>query len=349
MTYKELYSEGESALETAGVPDAGLDARLLLEQVCGTCRNDLLAHGDRMVEAGQQEAYRELIAKRSERIPLQHLTGTQNFIGLDFMVNADVLIPRQDTEILAEEVLKNLHDGMRVLDMCTGSGCILISLLYYTNNCEGVGADISEEALTVARRNAGRLLGRKAAGMCSGIGGYRDSGESGLAASTEFTDRTEGLQDMKESLQGRTEGLQGMTEGLQGMKDSLQDMKDGLGGISFVRSDLFEQVAGRFDIIVSNPPYIRSDVIPGLMPEVREHEPWQALDGGADGLLFYRRILEESRGHLFGGGMLFFEIGYDQGEEVSRLMEQAGFLEINVVKDYGGLDRVVYGTLRHGM
>lgn len=328
MTYKELFSEAENALEAAGVPDAGLDARLLLEQVCGTCRNDLLVHGDRVVEAGQQEAYRELVAKRSERIPLQHLTGIQNFMGLDFMVNADVLIPRQDTEILAEEVLKNLHDGMRVLDMCTGSGCILISLLHYSNNCEGVGADISEEALTVARRNAGRLLGGKAAGMGSGIEGYGDSGESGLAAGTEHTDRTEGLQGMKEGLQG---------------------VKDGFGGISFVRSDLFEQVAGRFDIIVSNPPYICSGVIPGLMPEVREHEPRQALDGGADGLLFYRRILEESRGHLFGGGMLFLEIGYDQGEEVSRLMEQAGFLEINVVKDYGGLDRVVYGTLRHGM
>ncbi len=324
MTYKELFSKGEKALEAAGVPDAGLDARLLLEHICGTCRNDLLAHGDRMVEAGKQEAYKELIAKRSERIPLQHLTGTQNFMGLDFTVNADVLIPRQDTEILVEEVLKNLHDGMRVLDLCTGSGCILISLLHYSNNCEGVGADISEEALAVARRNAGRLLGGKAAGMGSCGDSYGSRGDFCRTEDISGTEHTD------------------WTEGLQGMKD-------GLGGISFVCGDLFERVAGRFDIIVSNPPYIRKGVIPGLMPEVREHEPRQALDGGADGLLFYRRILEESREHLLGGGMLFFEIGYDQGEEVSRLMEQAGFLEINVVKDYGGLDRVVYGTLRHGI
>ncbi len=265
----------------AAIQEAETDARLLLEFVCGTDRNTLLAHGDSELTGEQESAYRELLKKRSRHIPLQYLTGVQDFMGLEFAVNEHVLIPRQDTEILAEEALKNLHDGMQVLDLCTGSGCILISLLNYSNNCEGVGADISEEALRTAALNAGRLLGGRA-------------------------------------------------------------------NITFVQSDLFENVRGMFDMIVSNPPYIKSEAIGTLMPEVRDYEPRQALDGGEDGLLFYRRILRESSRYLRKGGMLLFEIGYDQGEEVSGLMEQAGFLEVRVVRDYGGLDRVVCGTLAHG-
>lgn len=326
MTYRELFRQGKGVLEEAGVPEAELNARLLLEQVCGTSRSDLLAHGDRAVAAGRQKAYEELIDKRRRRIPLQHLTGTQNFMGLDFLVNENVLIPRQDTEILAEEALKNLHDGMRVLDMCTGSGCILISLLHYSNNCEGVGADISEEALTVARENGARLLGDRfcVTGSAEAAGQGPD-GESG----------------------GEQEDGGKRDAGAAEEASAAQIAGDGLGGFSFVCGDLFEGIQGKFDIIVSNPPYIPSGDIPALMPEVQEHEPLQALDGGGDGLLFYRRILEECGGYLFRGGMLFFEIGHDQGQEVSRLMEQAGFVEVNVVKDYGGLDRVVYGTLGH--
>lgn len=274
MTYRELYGKGCAALEAAGVEEAALDARLLIEYVCDTTRNDLLVHGERLIEREQEEKYRQLIAKRASRIPLQHLTGNQDFMGLTFRVNEHVLIPRQDTEILVEEVLKELHDGMRILDMCTGSGCILISLLHYSNDCKGVGADISEDALAVARENAERLL---------------------------------------------------------------------YGGAVFVRSDLFENVTGKYDFIVSNPPYIRSDVIPTLMPEVKDHEPVQALDGAEDGLYFYRRIVSEGRAYLVRGGKLYFEIGHDQAEAVSELMRDAGFLEITVVKDYAGLDRVVYG------
>lgn len=274
MTYRELYGKGCAALEAAGVEEAALDARLLIEYVCDTTRNDLLVHGERLIEREQEEKYRQLIAKRASRIPLQHLTGNQDFMGLTFRVNEHVLIPRQDTEILVEEVLKELHDGMRILDMCTGSGCILISLLHYSNDCKGVGADISEDALAVARENAERLL---------------------------------------------------------------------YGGAVFVRSDLFENVEGKYDFIVSNPPYIRSDVIPTLMPEVKDHEPVQALDGAEDGLYFYRRIVSEGRAYLVRGGKLYFEIGHDQAEAVSELMRDAGFLEITVVKDYAGLDRVVYG------
>lgn len=292
MTYKEACEKGSAILEKAGVPEAVLDARLLLEHVSGTDRNFLLAHGDSVVEPEKQTQFFTLVEKRSGRIPLQQLTGVQYFMGLEFQLDENVLIPRQDTEILVEEVLRYLHDGMRVLDMCTGSGCILISLLRYTNNCRGLGVDISPKALKVAQENAMRLLGEA-------DGSEADSMELKLT------------------------------------KDR----------VCFVESDLFEKVEGTFDVIVSNPPYIPSGEIGELMPEVRDHEPRIALDGSEDGLCFYRRIIGDCKAHLAGGGMLFFEIGYDQGEAVSKLMEQAGFLEVQVVKDYSGLDRVVSGTL----
>lgn len=276
MNYKACYEEGRKALAEAQIEEAGLDARLLLEAVCHTSRNDLLVHGDREVNEEQIACYRGLIGKRAQRIPLQHLTGVQEFMGLTFQVGPEVLIPRQDTEILVEEVMRNLHDGMRILDMCTGSGCILISLLHYSNDCVGTGVDISGEALAVASENSRQILGAERK-------------------------------------------------------------------VTFIQSDLFTEVEGIFDVIVSNPPYIRTDVIETLMPEVKDHEPVSALDGKEDGLFFYRKIIEESKKHLQLGGMLFFEIGYDQAKEVSNLMAQAGYKEIEVVKDYAGLDRVVYG------
>lgn len=288
MTYREVYEAGKGALAAAGIEEAALDARLLLEFVCGTDRNTLLVHDDREVTSEEENTYRELAAKRAEHIPLQHLTGTQDFMGLEFAVNEHVLIPRQDTEILVEEALHELHDGMRVLDMCTGSGCILISLLHFTNDCSGVGVDISREALQVAKQNAAKLL------------------------------------------DGRSCVREDFSEGFPA---------------EFVQSNLFEAVEGKFDMLVSNPPYICTDVIETLMPEVKDHEPRQALDGTADGLYFYKRIVEESSSYLKRGGMLFFEIGYDQGEAVKTLMEQAGYLEVRVIKDYAGLDRVVCGTL----
>ena len=297
MTYEGLYRWGREELLSAEITEAQLDARLLLESVCGTGRNDLLVHGDREVDSEKQNAYERLIAGRKARIPLQQLTGVQEFMGLEFLVDEHVLIPRQDTEILVEEVLKNLYDGMRILDLCTGSGCILISLLHYSNDCEGVGTDISAEALDVARQNAQKLLGIQA----------------GAGDALTF----HGTEESAENRDGR---------------------------ISFIQGDLFEKVEGKFDIIVSNPPYICRNVIETLMPEVREHEPLLALDGGEDGISFYRRIMEECGSYLCGGGMLFLEIGYDQAADVRKLMEDAGFLEVSVVKDYGGQDRVVYGT-----
>ncbi len=282
MKYRECYDLGRNSLREAGIEEADLDARLLLEFLCHTSRNDLLVHGDREVSEEKVQEYRIMIGKRQSRIPLQHITGVQEFMGLEFLVNENVLIPRQDTEILVEEVLKHLTDGSRVLDMCTGSGCILLSLLRYSNGCEGVGADLSEAALAVAAVNAEKL----------GIG---------FAA-----------EEAKPQLR-------------------------------LVHSDLFEQISGKFDVIVSNPPYIASSVIPTLMEEVRLHEPLMALDGTEDGLYFYRRITEQAPEYLMRGGSLFFEIGYDQGEAVSALMMEAGFHEVKVIRDYAGLNRVVSG------
>ena len=279
MTYRECYEQGCRTLQAAGIEEAILDARLLLEAVCGTDRNDLLVHGEQPVMPQAEEKYLNWIRQRAEHIPLQQLTGEQGFMGLTFNVNEHVLIPRQDTEILVEEVLKELHDGMRVLDMCTGSGCILLSLLHYSNDCEGLGVDLSAEALEVAGRNVLKVLTPEKAEHAH-----------------------------------------------------------------FLQSDLFEKVEGKFEIIVSNPPYIASAEVEKLMPEVRDHEPRMALDGTEDGLYFYRRIIEEAGKHLVSSGMLFFEIGYDQGQAVSELMRTEGYCEVQVVQDYAGLDRVVLGT-----
>ena len=274
MNYRKLYETGKDRLEKAGIQEAALDARLLLEEVCRTDRNTLLVHGDRAVTEEEETQFRIFIERRSTHEPLQQITGWQEFMGLRFSVTEDVLVPRQDTETLVEEVMRYLSDGMEILDVCTGSGCILLSLLRYSNGCRGVGCDISEKALAVAGQNAKEL---------------------GISA-------------------------------------------------QFIQSDLFESIEGRFEYIVSNPPYIRKDMIPTLMEEVRDHEPLIALDGGEDGLDFYRKITREATEHLYSGGMLFFEIGYDQGEAVKLLMEEEGYEEVTVSQDLAGLDRVVYGT-----
>lgn len=273
MRYVEVYEEGRQALTSADIAEAKLDARLLLEDVCGTNRNTLLAHPEYEVPEELYQRYRDVIHRRKKHVPLQYITGVQDFMGLNFKVSEKVLIPRQDTEILVEEVMKHLHDGMSVLDMCTGSGCILLSLLHYSNDCAGTGADISNEALKIAQENA-------------------------------------------EALQLKPVWLQ---------------------------SNLFGQIEGSFDVIVSNPPYIESAVMETLMPEVRDNEPWIALDGGADGLYFYNKIIEESKQFLNGGGHLFFEIGCNQAEAVSKKMILEGYRDVTVKKDFSGLDRVVYG------
>lgn len=250
MTYKEMYEKGRTALEQAGIEEAVLDARLLLEYVCGTDRNYLFAHGDEPVSDSWKANYVNYIDKRAGHIPLQHITGRQEFMGLSFFVSDKVLIPRQDTELLVEEVMLHLHDGMSILDVCTGSGCILLSLLHYSNNCKGIGTDISKEALLVAKQN-GRNLQLEAEFL-----------ESDLFSVFE---------------QGKAVGK-----------------------------------SEKFDIIVSNPPYIETEVVQTLAKEVKDHEPVLALDGGKDGLDFYRKIAKEAGTYLNRGGMLFLEIGYNQ-------------------------------------
>ncbi len=275
MEYAALYRMGEDKLRYAGIEEASLDARLLLEEVCGTDRNTLLVHGDKEVTEERRECYVNYITQRCRHIPLQHILGYQEFMGLRFAVSPAVLIPRQDTETLVEEVMRFLHDGMHILDMCTGSGCILLSLLKYSNDCVGVGCDLSADALKVAVENAAAL---------------------GIEA-------------------------------------------------EFLQSNLFEEIKGRFEVIVSNPPYIKSGAIKELMEEVREHDPMMALDGGEDGLFFYRKIVASAGDYLYPGGMLFFEIGCDQADEVSGLMQDAGYKDITVCKDLAGLNRVVYGRI----
>lgn len=281
MTYRQLHTYGAGVLEKAGIDEAGLDAAILLEYICNTDRNTLLAHGEMEISEDTEQLYKNVIEKRSARIPLQHITGEQEFMGLRFKINGSTLIPRQDTEFVTEEAMKSLKDGMRLLDICTGSGCILLSLLKYSNECEGIGLDISKEALELARENAG-LLGIKNAAFY----------ESDLY-------------------------------------DALETM------------DSENQSYRRFDMIISNPPYIESGEIPKLMPEVRDYEPVSALDGGEDGLYFYRKIVEKADRYLKRGGQIFFETGYNQGMAVKSILEKAGFTDIRVVKDYSGLDRVV--------
>lgn len=298
MRYDEAYLYGVKRLEEADIAEAKLDARLLLEYVCGTDRNTLLAHPEREVGSEEENNYVNCIERRIKRIPLQHITGTQDFMGLQFYVNDRVLIPRQDTEILVEEVMLHLHDGMRILDLCTGSGCILISLLQYSNDCAGVGTDFSKEALEIASQNAASILERK---------GIRTVAGEAYPVNNE---------------------------------------------IHFLWGDLFapfyeETVSGKeikFDILVSNPPYIPTKVISTLEPEVAVYEPFMALDGREDGLFFYRKIIAGAGKYLTRGGKLFFEIGYDQGEAVSGLLMDAGFVDIEIKKDYAGLNRVVFGT-----
>ncbi|NBK92810.1 peptide chain release factor N(5)-glutamine methyltransferase [bacterium 1XD21-13] len=273
MTLLGACRYGEDLLESAGVPEAGLNAWLLLEYVSGCIRSHYLAYPEEELPKEAEEHYLEVLKRRSERVPLQYITGVQEFMGHRFLVNEQVLIPRQDTEILVEEVLKYLKPGMHFLDLCTGSGCILLSLLLGCPGAVGMGTDLSPGALETAKRNQ-ELLEQEAL---------------------------------------------------------LQE------------SDLFDQIEGVFDVIVSNPPYIKSGDIPELMEEVRMFEPLSALDGHEDGLYFYRRIVKESPAYLKAGGGLYLEIGYDQGDSVSELLRDRGFCRIEVIKDLAGLDRVVKG------
>ncbi len=272
MTIGEAYHWAKQELAAAGIADARVDAGLLLRKLTGFGTAALYFDAERPFDADLCERFRDAVLLRASHVPLQYITGEQEFMGLPFSVSPAVLIPRQDTECLVENAMRHCS-GKRVLDMCTGSGCIILSLAKLCCLKYAAGVDLSEDALAVAAGNA-EVLGAE---------------------------------------------------------------------VHWIRSDLFEDVPGLFDVIVSNPPYIRTGELSSLMPEVRDYEPRMALDGDEDGLCFYRRIAGEAGGHLSDGGMLFLEIGCDQAEAVTRLLSENGFGEISVSKDYAGLDRVVCG------
>ncbi len=283
-TWEALLKEGQEILEAAGIEEAGLDAWLLLEYESGKNRAYYFAHSKEEAEEGIKAPYMEKIRKRSQHIPLQHLTHQGHFMGYEFYVDETVLVPRQDTEILVEEALSLIKntESPQILDMCTGSGCILLSLLLEREDAKGTGADLSEKALSVAEKNRET---------------YR--------------------------LETRAE---------------------------LIKSDLFQNAyfeakKESFDIIVSNPPYIPTEEIEELQAEVRFHDPFMALDGKEDGLYFYRKIVENAGNYLKPGGFLVCEIGCSQGEDVKEMFESCGFLDVKVIKDLAGLDRVVRGKL----
>ncbi len=285
-TLIQAYKEGAGILEGAGISDASLDAWYLLEYVTGISKAAYFGDPNRAVAEDQVKEYLQYIEKRKDHIPLQHITHEQEFMGYPFYVNEHVLVPRQDTEVLVEEALENLGPDMNILDMCTGSGCILLSLLkrggevYKIPGLKGVGVDISKEALKVAEIN----------------------------------------------------------------RDNLSCPVD---QVEFLQGDLFEALDPdrKFHMLVSNPPYIKTQVIEELAEEVKFHDPYIALDGKEDGLYFYKRIIKDAHKYLTKQGQLLFEIGHDQGQEVADLMKEAGFLQVRVKKDLAGLDRVVYGRL----
>ena len=272
ITIRELYKQGYEILEKNEIVDAKIDAKRLIEFVFNMTSSEYYMNYDKEVDKDMCDNYLTLIEQRATHYPLQYITGTQEFMGFEFMVNENVLIPRWETEMLVEETIKECDKYTKVLDMCTGSGCIITSIKKLANVYRAVGVDISEDAINV------------------------------------------------------------------GMYNAMKNEAD----IEFIKSDLFENVKGTYDIIVSNPPYIKTKVIEGLMPEVRRFEPILALDGTEDGLFFYRKIIDEAPKFLNKNGWIFFEIGHDQGKDVALLLAKNDeFKEIQVIKDYAGNNRIV--------
>ena len=300
-TYREILNEIDEGLKEAGIAEHENDAWLIISHFAKISRARYLAHPEDEPTADVARAIYAAASEREKRVPLQHITGEAYFYGRRFLVDENVLVPRFDTEILVEKALGYVKSRVakaspevqrvredvigepsgeiRVLDMCTGSGCIAIAIeregARLSEQIEVSACDISDRALEIARKNAG-------------INGSR---------------------------------------------------------VRFFKSDMFDAVDGRYDLIVSNPPYIRTDEIETLAPEVRDHDPMIALDGGADGLLFYRSIAEGAVRHLKVGGRIFLEIGCDQYEDVRDILEKAGFSQIDLTRDLAGKDRVVSAAL----
>ena len=318
---RDVYEEGMALL--AGLEDAALDARLLLEHFCGIDTNRLLAEPGMPVSDDLRSAFLKGIKRRAAREPLAYIVGEQSFMGLPFIVSEDVLIPEQDTENLVEEALRLIDDGSRILDLCTGSGCILLSLLHYTNGCIGVGTDLSEKALEIARRNASAHgLSDQTVWLQGDLFDALDPLNKKNNDDKDNKRENYKIEDNKRE-ENRDDQAEKSTES--------EKSESGFPGMSYTSG---------YDMIISNPPYIPTSVIDTLQPEVRCAQPRMALDGGGDGLDFYRRIISEAPAHLVVGGRLLLEIGYDQAEAVSDLLREAGYYGIEILKDYGGNDRI---------
>lgn len=351
--WADVLNYGKKILKNAGIVEADLDAWYLFEQSFGISRAQYFLcarenivgstaqkisvqeqHGD-LLESGNAlecaelwlkeklSAYEHALKKRAARIPLQQIIGQQEFMGLSFFVNEHVLIPRQDTETLVELVLQEQKDkDISILDMCTGSGCIAVSLKKLGGYAHVEGADISEEALKVAKRNSEEIL------------------ENNDVNNDAVNSRTEQIQNCT----NLTNNQNKQDNSEERMVSEVRRVSQT--GVTFRHSDMFSSFreTEQFNVIVSNPPYIPSAVIEELEPEVRDHEPRGALDGTADGLYFYRILAEECAKHLTPGGHVYFEIGYDQGAAVKELLDIHGFKDTRVIQDLAGKDRVVCGT-----
>lgn len=268
----ELIKDAIQQLEKANIADATVDSWLLSEEILNVKKQNYYMNMGITVNEELAAKYKEAVNKRAEHIPLQHIIGYQKFLDYKILVNENVLIPRPETELLVEKVTDFIgNNEMKVLDMCTGSGCIAIAVDKMCDKASVVGADISKDALKVAVKN--NALNH---------------------ANVEFT-----------------------------------------------KSDMFSNIEGKYDVIVSNPPYIPTKDVVELEQEVKEHDPLLALDGSDDGLKFYRIISKNAVEYLREKGMLFLEIGYDQGKTVPDLLKNNGFTNIKVFKDLSGLDRMV--------
>ena len=274
MTIKQAITKGMIMLKSNNVESPKLKARLLLQYVLDKPRQYIIVYDNKEIDKQQQWQYFVNIEKLTKGIPLQHITHRQEFMKMDFFVDENVLIPRSDTEILVEEVIKiaQKYNSPRILDLCTGSGAIAISLKKFVPNADITAVDISEKALEIAQKNAEKLEAK----------------------------------------------------------------------INFVKSDLFDKLDNKkFDIIVSNPPYIRKDEIKKLSEEVQK-EPKIALDGGEDGLDFYRIIAEQAINYLKTGSFLCFEIGYNQKNDVIKIIEdEQNYKNKYCKKDLYGNDRII--------
>lgn len=275
MKIEELIEYGKKILNKNEVDDSSIISRELAEYILQLNRQEIVTNLEKEVKEEQKDRYYLALIEIIQGMPIQYITNTQEFMKLNFFVNENVLIPQPDTEILVEEVIKiaELESKTKILDMCTGSGCIGVSLAYYLKNAKITMSDISKNAIEIAKKNAK---------------------ENKVLEKTEF-----------------------------------------------IKSDLFENIEEKFDIIVSNPPYIETDVIKSLSKQV-QNEPKIALDGGKDGLLFYRKLIKEAPNFLNDNGYLCMEIGYNQKEEVMKLAKQEEtFSKIEAIKDLSANDRVI--------